>query len=138
MLLAPSLTWLPNDRTSVTVFAQYQKDRDTPEAQGLPAKGTVFDSPNGKISRDLFIGEPGLNKYDRSGPPIDLFNPVYGSEFTFTQPYRWDNTIKQTGLYVQDQMKWDKWFLTLGGRYDYATTENTQPGSAAADMTYNF
>jgi len=240
MLLAPSLTWLPNERTSVTLFAQYQKDRDTPEAQGLPAAGTVFKSPNGKISRDLFLGEPGLNKYDReqfvvgydaayelndiwtlkqrtsyayvddqyvaplhgyayipnpatgiddqryqkrfgvdwsqtnkvygidstaqakfktgeldhtvllgvdyyhfntqflglydrNGPALDLFAPVYGSEFTFSQPYRWDNTIKQTGLYVQDQMRWDQWFLTLGGRYDYATTENTQPVSNTAD-----
>ncbi|RON47137.1 TonB-dependent siderophore receptor [Pseudomonas frederiksbergensis] len=234
MLLAPSLTWLPNDRTSVTVFAQYQKDRDTPEAQGLPAEGTVYKGPNGRISRKLFIGEPGLNKYDREqfvtgydvsyelndvwtfkqrgsyaylddqyvaplhgysfptnpvtgrddnsyqsrfgvdwsqtnkvygidstaqakfktgeldhtvllgvdyyhfntkflglydrqGPGIDLYHPVYGSEFNFTQPYRWDNTIKQTGLYAQDQLRWNQWFLTLGGRYDFAETDNKEP-----------
>jgi iron complex outermembrane receptor protein len=28
--------------------------------------------------------------------------------------------MEQTGLYAQDQMEWDKWVLTLGGRYDYA------------------
>ncbi|MDU7867786.1 MAG: TonB-dependent siderophore receptor, partial [Pantoea sp.] len=27
---------------------------------------------------------------------------------------------RQTGLYLQDQMEWDRWVLTLGGRYDYA------------------
>lgn len=235
MLLAPSLTWLANERTTVTVFGQYQKDRDTPEAQGLPAKGTVYSTANGRISRSLFIGEPGLNKYDREqfvvgyeiahelndtwplkqnaryadlddryvaplhgysfgpnpvtgandfsyqadrfgvdwaqhnrvygidstaqakfktgeldhtlllgvdyyhfnseflgrydrrGPGIDLYKPVYGSKFTFTQPYRWDNTITQTGLYAQDQLLWNKWFLTVGGRYDFAETDNKTP-----------
>lgn len=234
MMLAPSLTWLPNERTSLTLFAQYQKDRDTPEAQGLPAYGTVYSTPNGRISRSLFIGEPGLNDYDReqfvvgyeiahelddiwtlkqnaryayvddryiaplhgysfltnpvtglndrsyqtrfgvdwsqtnkvfgidniaqakfktgelehtlllgvdyyhfnskflglydrSGPAIDLYNPVYGSTFNFGSPHRWDNTIRQTGLYVQDQLRWNDWLLTLGGRYDFAETDNKAP-----------
>jgi len=234
MLIAPSLTWNVNDRTSLTLFAQYQKDHDTPEAQGLPASGTVLPNPNGKISRDLFIGEPGLNKYDREqyavgyefshelndiwtlkqnaryayvddqyvaplhgysfvanpntgaedqrymtrygvdwsqtnkvygidslaqakfktgeldhtlllgvdyyhfnskflglydyNPPIiDIYHPVYGGQLNFGNAYRWDNTVTQTGFYVQDQIKWNKWFLTLGGRYDYAETDNKQP-----------
>ncbi|UMX68029.1 TonB-dependent receptor [Klebsiella pneumoniae] len=25
---------------------------------------------------------------------------------------------------VRDQMEWDKWVMTLGGRYDYATTSS--------------
>ncbi|MGO1268700.1 MAG: TonB-dependent siderophore receptor, partial [Pseudomonas bubulae] len=47
--IAPSLTWRPNDDTSLTLFAQYQKDKGVPEAQGLPASGTLWDNPNGKI-----------------------------------------------------------------------------------------
>lgn len=234
MMLAPSLTWLPNDSTSITLYGQYQKDRDTPEAQGLPADGTVYRTANGRISRSLFLGEPSVNKYDReqfvvgyeiahelndvwtlkqnaryadvndryvaplhgysfepnpntgvddgsyqtrygvdwaqhnrvygidniaqakfktgavdhtlllgvdyyhfntqflgrydrNGPPIDLYNPVYGSEFNFTQPYKWDNTVKQTGLYTQDQIRWNQWFVTIGGRYDFAETDNKEP-----------
>jgi len=68
-----------------------------------------------------------LGRYDRQGPAIDLYNPVYGSEFNFRQPYRWDNTVKQTGLYTQDQMRWNQWFLTVGGRYDFAETINKEP-----------
>ncbi|MCO8166414.1 TonB-dependent siderophore receptor [Pseudomonas sp. 21LCFQ02] len=234
MLLAPSLTWLPSERTSLTLFAQYQKDRGTPEAQGLPAYGTLYSTPQGRISRSLFIGEPGVNKYDReqfvvgyeiahdlnevwtlkqnaryayvddrytaplhgyafptnpvtglndrsyqtrygvdwaqqnkvygidsiaqakfrtagidhtlllgvdhyhfnsqflgrydrSAIGIDLYNPVYGNSINFTSPYRWDNTITQTGLYIQDQLHWNNWFLTLGGRYDFAETDNKAP-----------
>ncbi|MBS7674829.1 TonB-dependent receptor, partial [Vibrio cholerae] len=49
--------------------------------------------------------------YDRNPPIIDLFKPVYGQPLNFGQPYRWDRTITQTGLYLQDQIKLDKWVL---------------------------
>ncbi|GAA0284945.1 TonB-dependent siderophore receptor [Pseudomonas rhodesiae] len=232
--IAPSFTWRPNDDTHVTLFAQYQKDEGVPEAQGLPASGTLWANPNGKIKRDVFIGEPGVNQYnreqyvlgyeishrlnetwtlkqnaryaevddrytaplhgyrfvanpvtgvqdqrylqrfgvdwaqnnkvfgvdsiaqaefdtgalshtlilgldyyhsgslfhglyDRNPPIIDLFKPVYGQRLNFGQPYRWDRTITQTGLYVQDQIKLDKWALVLGGRYDWANVVNKEP-----------
>ncbi|QDH62565.1 TonB-dependent siderophore receptor [Pseudomonas azotoformans] len=232
--IAPSLTWRPNDDTRVTLFAQYQKDKGVPEAQGLPASGTLWANPNGKIKRDVFIGEPGVNQYnreqyvlgyeishrlndtwtlkqnaryaevddrytaplhgyrfvanpatgvqdqrylqrfgvdwaqnnkvfgvdsiaqaefdtgalshtvivgldyyhsgslfhglyDRNPPVIDLFKPVYGQRLNFGQPYRWDRTLSQTGLYVQDQIKLDKWALVLGGRYDWASVVNKEP-----------
>lgn len=232
--IAPSLTWRPSDDTRLTLFAQYQKDKGVPEAQGLPASGTLWNNPNGKIKRDLFIGEPGVNQYnreqyvlgyevshrlnntwtlkqnaryaevddrytaplhgyafvanpvtgvqdqrylqryavdwsqnnkvfgvdsiaqaefdtgalshtmifgldyyhsgslfhglyDRNPPVIDLFKPVYGQRINYGQPYRWDRTLSQTGLYVQDQIKWDKWALVLGGRYDWASVVNKEP-----------
>lgn len=234
-MLAPSFTWNPNEQTSLTFYGQYQKDNDVPEAQGLPAYGTVFSTPNGRIKRSTFIGEPGLNSYDRdqfvvgyefshefndvwtfkqntryayvddqyvaplhgyrfvpnpntgandqryttrygvdwsqtnkvfgmdnilqakyktadiehtsligldyyhsnskflglysyeaASPIIDLYKPVYGKPFTFGSPYRWDRTIRQTGVYLQDQMKWNQWFLTLGGRYDWAETDSKE------------
>lgn len=205
-----------------------------PEAQGLPSVGTVFANPNGKIDRDLFFGEPGVNAYDRDqfvlgyefshrlndvwtlkqnaryadvddryraplhgykfvsnpktglndqrymtrygvdwkqhnkvygvdniaqaqfdtgpfshtllvgldyyhfnskfdgkydfNPPIlDMFTPTYGQSLNFANPYQWDNTITQTGLYVQDQIKYEKWVLVLGGRNDWAETDNKTP-----------
>lgn len=236
--IAPSFTWRPSEDTSLTLFAQYQKDKGVPEAQGLPAVGTLFDNPNGKIDRDLFLGEPGVNDYHREqyafgyefshrlndvwtlkqnaryarvndhytaplhgyrfvtnpitgqndqryqtrygvdwqqdnkvfgvdniaqaefdtgafshtaivgldyyhfnskfdglydyNPPIiDLFTPTYGQPLNFGNNYRWDNTITQTGLYAQDQIKLDQWVFVLGGRYDWAETDNKQPLSSA-------
>ncbi|MGF6593935.1 iron complex outermembrane receptor protein [Pseudomonas sp. 2835] len=233
-MIAPSLTWSPNEQTRLTVYGHYQRDNGVPEAQGLPAVGTVFASANGRIKRSRFIGEPGgnaydreqytfgyeishelddiwtlkqntryayvddkyraplhgyafvpnpvtgaddqsamtrfgvdwaqrnkvlgidnmaqakfntfdvahtlligvdyyhsnsrfLGLYDRNPPIIDLYNPVYGKPLNFGQPFKWDRTINQTGLYVQDQLKWDQWFLTLGGRYDWAESDNKEP-----------
>ncbi|MCE6984383.1 TonB-dependent receptor, partial [Pseudomonas frederiksbergensis] len=68
-----------------------------------------------------------LGLYDRNPPVIDLYNPVYGKPMNFGQPFKWDRTINQTGLYVQDQLKWDNWFLPLGGRYDWAEADNKEP-----------
>mgnify|MGYP002040826834 FL=1 len=89
--IAPSLTWRPDDDTQLTVFAQFQKDNDVPEAQGLPSVGTVFANPNGKIDRDLFLGEPGVNAYDR-----DQF--VVGYEFSHRLNDVW--TLKQNARYA--------------------------------------
>ncbi|MCO2324514.1 TonB-dependent receptor, partial [Pseudomonas aeruginosa] len=68
----------------------------------------------------------GLYSYEAASPIIDLYKPVYGKPFTFGSPYRWDRTIRQTGVYLQDQMKWNQWFLTLGGRYDWAETDSKE------------
>lgn len=55
--------------------------------------------------------------------PISMSNPQYGNpNIQVTFPYAVLNRMEQTGLYAQDQMEWDKWVMTTGGRYDYATT----------------
>lgn len=63
--------------------------------------------------------------------PLDVFNPVYGN---FTLPGTRDlNPSKQiqTGVYLQDQLSWNKWLLMLGLRYDWsrAAQDNTPAGS---------
>ncbi|MDA7949224.1 MAG: TonB-dependent siderophore receptor [Hyphomicrobiaceae bacterium] len=60
--------------------------------------------------------------------PLDIFAPVYGNQITVSGFYsNQDIEQSQTGLYVQDQIKFTpKWILTLGGRNDWAetTTDN--------------
>ncbi|MEJ4046441.1 ferrichrome porin FhuA [Erwinia sp. SLM-02] len=58
-----------------------------------------------------------------SADPISAINPQYGNDsYTLNFPYKYLNKQEQTGLYTQDQMEWNRWVLTLGGRYDFATT----------------
>lgn len=55
---------------------------------------------------------------------IDPFDPVYGTEGVIS-PYQ-DNqrSLSQTGVYLQDQVAYRNWRLTLGGRYDWIDVEN--------------
>lgn len=70
---------------------------------------------------------------------LDLFDPVYGG--TIGPQQRSDSNwgqrnIKQTGLYVQDQMKLgERWVLLAGGRQDHVRYDDYNPltGTVAAD-----
>lgn len=61
--VAPSLTWKPNDDTTATVYAEYQKDESGNTNAFFPIVGTLVDAPNGRIPYDTFIGEPDWDYY---------------------------------------------------------------------------
>lgn len=60
-------------------------------------------------------------------PNINPFDPQYGADvvgdITTTNDER--HELTQTGVYLQDQMAFDRWHLTLGGRYDWVEIKNT-------------
>lgn len=59
-------------------------------------------------------------------PNLDAFDPVYGAEpIAMYPPVREDHQLRQTGVYLQDQMAMGNWRLTLGGRYDWVDITNT-------------
>jgi iron complex outermembrane recepter protein len=59
--------------------------------------------------------------------PIDVFAPVYGAPVpaanTLAPFIDTETTAKQVGVYAQDQVKLDRWTLTLTGRQDWAQAE---------------
>ncbi|WP_373795573.1 TonB-dependent siderophore receptor [Neisseria dentiae] len=65
----------------------------------------------------------GLKSYLGDAPPIDWRNPVYGVAVD-TPALSGDekSRVRQTGLYLQDQLEWGNWRFLLGGRYDMADT----------------
>jgi len=62
-----------------------------------------------------------------SFPSINAYNPVYGAavpSFSSLTPFMLnDNKIDQVGLYAQDQIKLDRWTLSLTGRQDFVNSE---------------
>lgn len=71
---------------------------------------------------------------------IDAFNPVYGVTFipsAASLPSAILNNTKQTqvGAYVQDQMKFDRWTLTLTGRHDWADATLRNNGAFGSPST---
>ncbi|WP_435635369.1 TonB-dependent siderophore receptor [Pseudomonas solani] len=91
--IAPSLTWQPDDATSLTLLASYQKSR-TAYVYGLPAEGTVLPNPNGHISRHTFTGEPG---YDKS--VITAWDIGYRFEHAFSD----DLKVRQNLRYFESE-----------------------------------
>jgi iron complex outermembrane receptor protein len=84
------------------------------------------------------------------GTPINLVNPVYTPTAEASGPFR-DVTLtqKQAGLYVQDQIKLDRFTLVLSGRNDWVNTVNNNHAGAGqerddskfsgrAGLIYNF
>lgn len=62
--IAPSLTWLPTERTRLSLLVNYQDSESGTSTQFLPWQGTIFPAPNGPIGTDTFISEPGWDRYD--------------------------------------------------------------------------
>jgi iron complex outermembrane recepter protein len=57
-LFFPSVTFLPTDTTTFTLYAQYQYDRSNNNTGFFPWEGMIYDAPYGSIDVDTFIGEP--------------------------------------------------------------------------------
>jgi iron complex outermembrane receptor protein len=84
------------------------------------------------------------------GSPINLINPVYTATAQATGPFK-DQTItqKQVGVYLQDQIKLDRFTLVLSGRNDFVDIDNNNrigtslsrddsKFSGRAGLIYNF
>ncbi|WP_369790420.1 ferrichrome porin FhuA [Rouxiella sp. WC2420] len=107
-----------NDREHLSTFAvdtQLQAKYDT----GTVAHTTLLGIDYQHLRNDI--------KYQSgSASNLSLINPQYGNQnVTYTGSASLLDRQEQTGLYAQDQAQWNKWMFTLGGRYDWATTEST-------------
>lgn len=59
-------------------------------------------------------------------PPLNLYRPVYGAAIAPPPLTTHTGQVQdQIGLYVQDQIAFDRWRLTLSGRHDWVSTDTT-------------
>lgn len=85
--LTPSLTWRPNEGTRVTLYGVYQHDPYHVNYNFLPASGTVLPNVNGRIGRNVFVGEPDLNR------DVSTFGRIgYVAEHSLTDGIRLSST----------------------------------------------
>ncbi|MDX1292198.1 MAG: TonB-dependent siderophore receptor, partial [Hyphomonas sp.] len=72
---------------------------------------------------------------------IDLFDPVYAPQATLEPGYPSsfnDQTLKQTGLYVQDHIGLGNLFFTFSGRQDWVTVENNASGTEQDQQRFTY
>jgi iron complex outermembrane receptor protein len=100
-----------------------------------------YQGDTGALRHDLVAGLD-FRRYDYVGssafvfgvPDTDLFNPVQGLKISAPPLSVFSNQVqKQAGLYVQDQIKLDKWIATLAVRHDWVETDDRSTANADAD-----
>jgi len=237
LAIAPSITFKPDRDTSLTLLAGYQRDPAGGLFNPVPASGTVFVNPNGRLGPDQYFGDPtrdGMqrtqywfgyqfakqlndtwrisqnarylhidqNYYQTSvtsgfspdqrtvymwgntdhehvsqwqidtnaqakfatGPvehtmlfgfdyrrvlegdmygggiagQLNLFNPNYASLTGIAPNTRLDYSLAQAGLYAQDELRYQRWVLTLGMREDWATTRSVNNGAKSEADNHAF
>ena len=107
--VAPAIKWQPNEATSLTLLAEYQQDR-TVYVYGLPAQGTVLPNPNGRIPRNRFTGEPGLDEFKMKRYSVGyLFEHAFTSQLKLRHNLRYINAKSDYG-------STDLWQLMPDGR----------------------
>ncbi|WP_148713624.1 TonB-dependent siderophore receptor [Chitinolyticbacter meiyuanensis] len=88
-------------------------------------QGKVF---TGQMAHTLLFGfdwdrmsGDAVSKSSANTPSLDILNPIYGQDIPEPDQVDADGTrtIKQFGLYAQDQIRMgEQWLLTAGGRWD--------------------
>ncbi|WP_050470197.1 TonB-dependent siderophore receptor [Herbaspirillum chlorophenolicum] len=90
LMLAPSLTWMPDTDTTLTLQLTYLRDRTNASDSFLPASGTILPNPNGKISSTLFTGSPDWDHYVKEQYSVGyLFEHRFNDTWTVRQNLRW-------------------------------------------------
>jgi len=85
-----------------------------------PVRHTVLAGLDGQIMKndtDRVLQSPAAT--------IDVFNPTYYRNFPVTPYQRTEGETQQYGLYLQDQLKWDRLIFVLGLRQDWAENGST-------------
>lgn len=69
-----------------------------------------------------------------SAPPLNWRDPDYDVDVPSATTFygEQDLTLKQIGIYAQDEIAWDNWRVTLGLRHDWAEQTGTAYGSDAS------
>lgn len=92
IFIAPAITWQPDADTSLTILANYQRDRSGWAMQYLPAEGTVTPGENGQVlPNSRFVGEPGFDSYNNDQASIG-----YEFEHRFNETWQ----VRQHARYV--------------------------------------
>lgn len=92
--IAPSLTWSPDEGTSLTILGGYQSEPDAGYRNFLDAAGTVTPIAGyGFVPRDFFVSDPNYERAEREQAWIGYeFKHEFNDNLTFRQNARYHHT----------------------------------------------
>ncbi len=103
VMVAPALTWRPDERTSLTLLSHYQHDDFAGSTLNwLPTIGTIIANPYGQVSRTLFTGDPNYQRWDRTTASIGYqFEHRFSDAVSFNQALRFThNRLDNQNTYI--------------------------------------
>ncbi|MDB5654622.1 MAG: TonB-dependent siderophore receptor [Tardiphaga sp.] len=121
--IAPSLTWRPDNDTTLTVLGTYQRDPKAGFYNQLPPRGigTLYPYRGQNIPTSFYSGEPGFDKTDRSYASIGyLFEHRFEGGLTVRQNLRYMDNSTDFAVVSPDGSQVDPTRLTRGA---YTTNE---------------
>jgi len=92
LFIAPAFTWHPGADTTLTVMAQYLRERDGKTSFNyLPSSGTLYPNRvNGRLPWNRYAGEPGFDRFDRDQSSIGYaFEHRFNDSLSFSQNLRY-------------------------------------------------
>ncbi|SDC85570.1 iron complex outermembrane recepter protein [Bradyrhizobium brasilense] len=90
VFIAPAVTVKPNEDTTITFLANYQKERTGWGLQFLPPSGTVWANNGRYIPNTRFVGEPGFNQFDTEQSSVGyMLSHDFTEALTFRQNLRY-------------------------------------------------
>lgn len=100
--LSPMLAFVPDERTSVTLLATYQRSPSGGGYSGVPAYGSVLQNPFGALPRDINTGDPAYERYDHRAKSIALLaRHMLADALTLRTNVRYQNNrLSYRQLYV--------------------------------------
>ncbi len=144
-MLAPSLTWKPSARTSLTFLALLQEDKTGSTSQFFPWEGVLLDNPNGQLPVSRFIGEPDWDRYNSRRQAIGWsFEHEFNDDWTVRQNVRLSrNKVDYRSVYGDSFSLPGGWAADpinkrMLGRYADATVTTVNMASADQHLQGKF
>ncbi|QDC00760.1 TonB-dependent siderophore receptor [Mesorhizobium sp. 8] len=113
IMLAPSISWVPTDDTTFTVYGYYQHDNPVFSPRFYPARGTLLPNPYGQIPRDVFLGDP-----DWGSSVRDFYALGYEFEHRFDETW----TVRQNLRYAAADQHMDLVLVNPAFAYPFPGT----------------
>ena len=91
-VLAPSFTWKPGERTTISLLTLFQEDETASSQQFLPVAATLQAPRGRRVADDTFLGEPGFDRLDtRQSMASVLIQHGFSDALTLNSNWRYVN-----------------------------------------------
>ncbi|MCU5772568.1 TonB-dependent siderophore receptor [Erwiniaceae bacterium BAC15a-03b] len=92
MAIAPALTWLPNEDTSITLLTSYTNEPEAGYRNFLPYAGTVVPVNGNTIPYDFNVSDSSYHEAKREQTSLGyIFEHNFNDGVSFTQNFRYSN-----------------------------------------------